>query len=63
MISHVGDQTPSLEKMIEIRRESAGAAPLYHLVEYAHGLQLPEKVMQDSAIRELEVLGMDMVFM
>ena len=62
-MGHVGDQTPSLAKMMELRRESAGAAPLYHLVEYAHGLQLPDEVMQDSTIRELEILGMDMVFM
>ncbi|KAL7784317.1 isoprenoid synthase domain-containing protein [Trichoderma ceciliae] len=52
---------PSLEEIVMIRRESAGCRPLYHLVEYAHGLRVPDEVFDDPIIQELENLGMDMV--
>ena len=62
---HVGDQQGtqrlSLQQMIETRRYSAGVAPLYHLVEYAHDLRIPNKVFRSPIIKELEALGMDMV--
>lgn len=54
---------PTLEEIILVRRESAGVAPLYHLVEYAHELNVPDEVFSDPQIRELEVLGSDMVSM
>ncbi|KAF7563563.1 hypothetical protein G7046_g584 [Stylonectria norvegica] len=64
-LAHVDDQsadrTPSLEEMIVTRRTSAGVSPIYHLVEYAHGLIVPDYVFQDTVIQELESLGMDMV--
>lgn len=53
----------SLERKIETRRESAGVSPLYHLAEYAHDLKIPDSVFKNSVVRELEILGMDMVFM
>jgi heat shock protein HspQ len=57
------NKTPSLEELVIIRRESAGCKPLYHLVEYAHGLRVPDDVFDDPIIQELENLGMDMVAM
>ncbi|KAK2600054.1 hypothetical protein QQS21_005218 [Conoideocrella luteorostrata] len=60
--SHGAHQSPSLEEMIENRRGSIGAAPLYHLVEYCHNISLPDYIFQDPTIQELEVLGMDIVF-
>ncbi|KAH6607017.1 putative pentalenene synthase, partial [Trichoderma cornu-damae] len=55
------NKLPSLEDIVIIRRESAGCRPLYHLVEYAHGLRVPDEVFENPVIQELENLGMDMV--
>ncbi|EHK42537.1 terpene synthase [Trichoderma atroviride IMI 206040] len=54
-------KTPSLEEVVLIRQRSAGCKPLYHLVEYAHGLLIPDEVFDNPVIQELECLGMDMV--
>ncbi|KAJ3498172.1 hypothetical protein NLG97_g1330 [Lecanicillium saksenae] len=56
-----GQRLLSLEEITAIRRNSAGCKPLYHLVEYAHGLQIPDEVFDSPIIQELEDLGMDMV--
>lgn len=67
VLRHVQDASskhvPTLEEIILVRRESAGVSPLYHLVEYAHGLTVPDKVFKDPHIQELEALGSDMVSM
>lgn len=63
VIGHGDSQNPTLEEMIKLRRDSNGAEPIYHLVEYAHNLQVPDEVMRNPVIKELETLGMDMVFM
>lgn len=67
VLRHVQDAAsnhlPTLEEIILVRRESAGVSPLYHLVEYAHGLTVPDEVFKDPHIRELEALGSDMVSM
>jgi hypothetical protein len=60
---HFASKTPSLEEVVLIRQRSAGCKPLYHLVEYAHGLLIPDEVFDNPAIQELECLGMDMVAM
>ncbi|PTB60117.1 hypothetical protein M431DRAFT_502236 [Trichoderma harzianum CBS 226.95] len=52
---------PTLEEIAMIRRESAGCKPLYHLVEYAHCLRVPDEVFDHPVIQELENIGMDMV--
>jgi hypothetical protein len=66
-LTQVNDRTSkralSLEEIVTIRRQSAGCRPLYHLVEYAHKLQLPDEVFEDPCIMELEDLGVDMVAM
>ena len=56
-------RTLSLEEIVTIRRQSAGCRPLYHLIEYAHQLRVPDEVFQDACIMELEDLGVDMVAM
>lgn len=60
---HFDNQIPTPEQMIEIRRKSAGSGPLYHLVEYAHRLNIPDEVFENPIIKELEDLGMEMVGM
>ncbi|KAK2002105.1 terpene synthase metal binding domain-containing protein [Colletotrichum falcatum] len=54
---------PSLQEMLQTRRLSVGVAPLYHLVEYAHSLQIPDEVFEDPAIQALELLGADFVIL
>jgi Terpene synthase family 2, C-terminal metal binding len=56
-------RTPSLEEMVLTRRLSAGVSPLYHLVEYAHGIEMPDEVFEHPVIQELEYLGIDLVSM
>lgn len=67
VLAHVYDhgaiENPSFEKMMELRRDSIGAAPLYHLIEYAHDLEIPDEVFEYPVIEELENLGADIVFM
>ncbi|KAK5995813.1 Sesquiterpene synthase 2 [Cladobotryum mycophilum] len=64
-LAHVDDQFSgkmlSLQEIIETRRMSSGVSPLYHLVEYAHNIRLPDEVFEHDVIKELEVLGIDMV--
>ncbi|KAK1984687.1 terpene synthase metal binding domain-containing protein [Colletotrichum cereale] len=54
---------PSLQDMLQTRRLSVGVAPLYHLVEYAHSLQVPDEVFEDPAIQALERLGADFIIL
>ncbi|KAF4984010.1 hypothetical protein FZEAL_715 [Fusarium zealandicum] len=55
------DRVPEVQEMLETRQLSAGVTPLYHLVEYAHGLELPDEVFEDPTIQTLERLGVDFV--
>lgn len=64
---HVGHFTanhiPSLKEMLSTRQLSVGVAPLYHLVEYAHGIVLPDEVFEHPVIRALERLGANFVIL
>ncbi|KAL2844769.1 terpene synthase metal binding domain protein [Aspergillus pseudoustus] len=52
---------PSIEEMLALRRQSAGVAPLFALVEYAHKLDIPDFVFETKSIREIERIGVDFV--
>ncbi|KAJ0427021.1 terpene synthase metal binding domain protein [Aspergillus carlsbadensis] len=52
---------PSIEEMLEIRRQSSGVAPLFALVEYAHKLDIPEDVFETKSIQEIDRIGVDLV--
>ena len=64
---HVGHFTtnhiPSLNEMLSTRQLSVGVAPLYHLVEYAHEIVLPDEVFEHPVIQALERLGADFVIL
>lgn len=64
---HVGHFTtnhiPSLKEMLSTRQLSVGVAPLYHLVEYAHEIVLPDEVFEHPVIQVLERLGADFVIL
>lgn len=66
-LTHVSDyalnQEPTLADMVQSRRDSGGVSPIYHLVEYAHDLSVPDEVFQSHLVLELEVLGIDLVTM
>ncbi|KAF4454624.1 hypothetical protein F53441_2858 [Fusarium austroafricanum] len=67
VVHHVKDfsrnSIPSIEEMLETRRLSSGVTPLYHLVEYAHDITLPDEVFEDPVIQTLERLGSDFVLL
>ncbi|KAI8953296.1 isoprenoid synthase domain-containing protein [Xylaria longipes] len=52
---------PTPEEMLERRQLSSGVSPLFSLVEYAHGLHVPDYVFEHPAIQEIERLGIDFV--
>ncbi|KAL3464020.1 terpene synthase metal binding domain protein [Aspergillus heterothallicus] len=52
---------PSIEEMLALRRQSAGVAPLFALVEYAHKLNIPDTVFKSKSIQEIERIGVDFV--
>ncbi|KAL3482851.1 terpene synthase metal binding domain protein [Aspergillus germanicus] len=52
---------PSIEEMLELRRQSSGVAPLFALVEYAHKLDIPDAVFETKSIQEIERTGVDLV--
>ncbi|KAM0545031.1 hypothetical protein ACHAPJ_011541 [Fusarium lateritium] len=54
---------PSIQEMLETRRLSSGVTPLYHLIEYAHEIELPDEVFEDAVIQTLERLGADFVLL
>ncbi|KAF7159079.1 hypothetical protein CNMCM5623_004312 [Aspergillus felis] len=54
---------PSLEEMLALRRQSAGVAPLFALVEYAHKLDIPDHVFECRSIKEIERIGVDLVLL
>ncbi|KAL2825129.1 isoprenoid synthase domain-containing protein [Aspergillus cavernicola] len=52
---------PSIDGMLDLRRQSAGVAPLFALVEYAHKLNIPEHVFECTSIKEIQRIGVDFV--
>ncbi|RAL02054.1 terpene synthase family protein [Aspergillus ibericus CBS 121593] len=53
-------ELPSLERMLALRRQSAGVSPLFALVEYAHKLDIPDFVFECKSIQEIERIGIDL---
>jgi Terpene synthase family 2, C-terminal metal binding len=51
----------SVEEMLATRRQSAGVRPCFTLVEYAHGIMLPDEVFELPALKKIEELGIDFV--
>ncbi|OKL61428.1 hypothetical protein UA08_03139 [Talaromyces atroroseus] len=52
---------PSFDDLLDMRRKSAGVAPLFALAEYALKLDIPEEVFQSKAVREIQQIGVDFV--
>ena len=66
-LTHVEDffvgRIPTLEEFLKIRQKSAAVRPIFHLVEYAHGIDVPDCVFDHHSIQELNILGIDLVAM
>ncbi|KAJ5719774.1 terpenoid synthase [Penicillium malachiteum] len=56
-------ENPSIEQVLDMRCESAGATPIFALIEYAYGLDLPDYVFECKTIKALERIGNEMVVM
>lgn len=54
---------PSIHEQLVIRRRSSGVTPLFALIEYAHRLDLPDKVFEHSSLKEIERIGTDIVLL
>ena len=54
---------PSLEQMLLLRRKSVCVASLFALVQFGHEITLPDFVLEDARIREIETIGIDLTLM
>jgi terpene synthase-like protein len=61
--TYTAARAPYLEAMLHTRQLSVGVAPLYHLVEYAHSLEIPDFVFLNPAVQALERLGAEFVIL
>lgn len=50
-----------LESYIDIRRDTSGCKPVFDLIEYALGLDLPKFVVEDPIVRALNQNANDLV--
>ena len=53
--------TPDMDSYIRFRRGASGCNPCFTLIEYANGLNLPDEVFEDPAIRTLQETANDIV--
>ena len=60
---HVTDRVCTIQEMLETRRMSIGVFPMYPLVEFAYGLDLPDEVFCHPTIQALENLGAEFVML
>lgn len=51
--NRAGDEIPTIEEFIKLRRDTSGVRLIFSLVEYALGLDLPDDVIEDLIIEEL----------
>ncbi|KAI4215131.1 MAG: hypothetical protein LQ351_002446 [Letrouitia transgressa] len=57
------EKIPSIQEQLATRRRSSGVTPLFALVEYAHGLDLPDEIFEHRSIKEIERIGTDLVLL
>lgn len=52
---------PDLDTYIEVRRDTSGCKPCFQLIEFAGGFDLPDEVVQNREIQEMEEATNDLV--
>lgn len=57
------DRIPTILEMLETRRRSIGAFPMYQLVEVAYDLKIPDEVFLHPTIQTLEKLGAELILL
>lgn len=60
---HVADRIPTIQEMLDTRRMSIGAFPMYPLIEFAYDLNIPDEVFAHPTISTLENLGAEFVML
>ncbi|KAJ5183629.1 terpene cyclase [Penicillium capsulatum] len=53
--------TPTLEEVLAMRRNSSGLFPIFPMYEYAHGLHLPDYVFECPSVQKMELIAADLV--
>ncbi|KAF2237958.1 terpenoid synthase [Viridothelium virens] len=53
--------TSTIEGLVALRRDSIATTPIYALIEYAYGLELPDEVIKHPSIQKIETIATDMV--
>lgn len=56
-----GEVVPDLESYIDMRRDTSGCKPVFDLIEYALGFELPEEVVDHPVIKALNQGANDLV--
>jgi len=54
-------EIPDLEDYIAVRRDTSACLPCWALIEYTHGLDLPDEVMEHPIIQSLDEAVNDLV--
>lgn len=54
-------EIPNLDSYIHFRRDASGCKPCFTLIEYANGLDLPDKVFDEPIVRTLQETANDIV--
>jgi len=52
---------PGVEEFIPIRRQTSAIALGFHMIEYALGIELPEKVLEDPTFQTLFNCAVDFI--
>ena len=50
-----------IDSYIKLRRQNSGVEPSYALIEYVHGLDLPDEVFENPVFTRLYWIGVDLV--
>ncbi|KGO69972.1 Terpenoid synthase [Penicillium italicum] len=58
-----GQKQLGLKATLQMRRQSVATMPLLALVEYAHGLRIPEIVFESNSIKEIQRIGTEVVLL
>ena len=50
-----------IDSYMKLRRANSGTEPSFALIEYVHGLDLPDEVFEDPVFTRLYWLGVDLI--
>ncbi|KAM0714539.1 hypothetical protein Q7P37_009835 [Cladosporium fusiforme] len=56
-------RTPSMQDVLDTRRQSVCVVPLFALIEFAHGIVLPDEILDSATISEIRTLAIDITLL